>query len=120
MKFIVDKTIFEKFPGVRLGVVVGIRVDNTGRKQDITTLLQEWQEERGKEFAGVDLASHERIKPWREAYSKFGAKPSKYNSSIEALLRRVSQGDKLPQINPVVDLYNALSLKHLLPFLYDV
>lgn len=35
--------------------------------------------------------------------------------SIEALLTRIVKGKGMPHINPVVDLGNAMSLKHLLP-----
>ncbi|MEZ4529653.1 MAG: phenylalanine--tRNA ligase beta subunit-related protein [Thermomicrobiales bacterium] len=41
-------------------------------------------------------------------------KPSKYRSSIEAMLRSAQSG-RLRPINPLVDLYNAISLRHLLP-----
>ncbi|MBN2222235.1 MAG: arginine--tRNA ligase, partial [Vallitaleaceae bacterium] len=79
-------------------------------------LLKEWTNKRKVEFSNVAIPEHERIKPWREAYSKFGSKPSKYNSSIESLLKRATSGNDLPNINSVVDLYNAMSLKHLMPF----
>lgn len=116
MKFSVDSKIFQEFPSVKLGVVVGLGIDNYKSSKEITTLLNEWQRKRGQEFASIDIASHDSVKSWREAYSRFGSKPSKYNSSIESLLKRVAKGGTLPQINPLVDLYNALSLRHLLPF----
>ena len=116
MKLIIDKKIFEEFQSVKLGVVIGLGVDNVGSKPEINELLKEWSENRKTEFSNTSITEHERIKPWREAYSKFGAKPSKYNSSIESLLKRVSSGSNLPNINPIVDLYNAMSLKHLMPY----
>jgi DNA/RNA-binding domain of Phe-tRNA-synthetase-like protein len=51
----------------------------------------------------------------RQAFSAFGAKPSKYPSSAEALAARVLKGQPLPRINRLVDLYNAVSIRHLLP-----
>jgi DNA/RNA-binding domain of Phe-tRNA-synthetase-like protein len=44
-----------------------------------------------------------------------GAKPSKYPSSVEALAARVLRGEALPRVNRLVDIYNAVSVKHLLP-----
>jgi DNA/RNA-binding domain of Phe-tRNA-synthetase-like protein len=35
--------------------------------------------------------------------------------SVEALVRRARRGDELPIVNPLVGLYNALSLKYVLP-----
>jgi DNA/RNA-binding domain of Phe-tRNA-synthetase-like protein len=52
---------------------------------------------------------------WREAYRRFGAKPKDHPSSIENLVRRVSKGHSLRHVNRLVDLYNAISLKHLVP-----
>jgi DNA/RNA-binding domain of Phe-tRNA-synthetase-like protein len=50
---------------------------------------------------------------WREAYRQFGANPKRTRSSVDALLRRAPDG--LPQINRLVDLYNAISVAHRLP-----
>jgi DNA/RNA-binding domain of Phe-tRNA-synthetase-like protein len=61
------------------------------------------------------IAEHPRIKPWREAYKAFGAKPSEFRSSIEAMARRALRGDQLPSINALVDIGNIVSLQHLVP-----
>jgi DNA/RNA-binding domain of Phe-tRNA-synthetase-like protein len=50
---------------------------------------------------------------WRDAYQAFGAKPKRTRPSVEALLRRVEAG--LPRIDRLTDIYNAMSVKHLLP-----
>ncbi len=52
---------------------------------------------------------------WRDAYRQFGAKPSEHRSSIEALARRVLKPSSLPDINPLVDIGNLLSLRYRLP-----
>jgi DNA/RNA-binding domain of Phe-tRNA-synthetase-like protein len=51
---------------------------------------------------------------WREAYRAFGAKPQRTRPSVEALLRRLDQ-DGLPRIDRITDVYNAVSIAHLLP-----
>jgi DNA/RNA-binding domain of Phe-tRNA-synthetase-like protein len=51
---------------------------------------------------------------WREAYRAFGAKPQRTRPSVEALLRRVDPGG-LPRIDRITDVYNAVSIAHLLP-----
>lgn len=53
------------------------------------------------------------IAAWREAYRGFGAKPSDFKNSAEALTRRAING--LPRINPLTDLYNALSVLYSAP-----
>ena len=53
----------------------------------------------------------ERIEAWRTAYRAFGAKPQRTRPSVDALIRRMP----LPEINLVVDAYNAVSVRHGLP-----
>jgi DNA/RNA-binding domain of Phe-tRNA-synthetase-like protein len=52
---------------------------------------------------------------WRAAYRAFGSKKTSYRDACEALLRRLAAGDHLPRILPLVDLYNAISVKHVMP-----
>jgi DNA/RNA-binding domain of Phe-tRNA-synthetase-like protein len=53
------------------------------------------------------------VASWREAYRGFGAKPQRTRNSLEALLRRAESG--LPRVNRLTDLYNAVSVLHLIP-----
>lgn len=55
------------------------------------------------------------IRAWRDAYKRFGARPSDFRASIEALARRVLRGDALPAINALVDIGNLVSLRYLMP-----
>ncbi|MFE3022332.1 B3/4 domain-containing protein [Streptomyces sp. NPDC059256] len=52
---------------------------------------------------------------WRAAYTAFGAKPSRTRNSAEALGKRALTDAGLPRINRLVDLYNAISVAHLIP-----
>ena len=58
---------------------------------------------------------HPHIAAWRAAFSAFGAKPSRYPSSAEALLSRVLKGQPLPRVNALVDLYNSISVRYVVP-----
>ncbi|MEV6587064.1 B3/B4 domain-containing protein [Streptomyces acidicola] len=62
-------------------------------------------------------APHEdpHLAAWREAYSAFGSKPSRTRNSAEALAKRALSEAGLPRINLLVDLYNAISVAHLIP-----
>ncbi|WP_175407449.1 B3/4 domain-containing protein [Streptomyces sp. TRM64462] len=52
---------------------------------------------------------------WRDAYTAFGAKPSRTRNSAEALARRALADGGLPRVNRLVDAYNAVSVAHLVP-----
>ncbi len=62
---------------------------------------------------GAPPESLPEIAAWREAFLSFGVKPRQARSSVEALLRRVDAG--LPRIDRLTDLYNAVSVEHLIP-----
>ncbi|MBV7696338.1 B3/4 domain-containing protein [Streptomyces sp. TRM70350] len=52
---------------------------------------------------------------WREVYTAFGSKPSRTRNSAEALAKRALTDAGLPRINVLVDVYNAISVAHLIP-----
>jgi len=54
------------------------------------------------------------VAAWRAAYRAFGAKPQRTRNSLEALVRRAA-ADGLPRVNPLTDLYNAVSVLHQVP-----
>jgi len=115
MKFEVDSKIFENFPGLNLGIVIAKNVDNTGENVEVINFLREQEKSVAENFETETLSQNQKIAPWRAAYSSFGAKPKKYKCSVEALMRRAIKGEQLPHISKLVDIYNALSLKHVLP-----
>ncbi|WP_024303014.1 B3/4 domain-containing protein [Pseudogulbenkiania sp. MAI-1] len=52
---------------------------------------------------------------WADAFRKFGAKPQRTPCSAEALRKRVLRDGGMPSIDPVVDLYNAISIQYAVP-----
>jgi DNA/RNA-binding domain of Phe-tRNA-synthetase-like protein len=113
--FSVQKELFDILPDLTIGVVVAKDVDNTRHSKEIDDLLTQTIEEMKKNFIGDKAQEHPRIKPWRTAFTKLGISGSKFPSSIESMARRVLKGDPFPKINPLVDLYNSVSLKFLVP-----
>jgi DNA/RNA-binding domain of Phe-tRNA-synthetase-like protein len=114
-KLKISQNIFEKYPDLVLGVAVLNNIDNSGDDPKIQALLRDAEKSAIKHIGDTQLVEHPHIAPWREAYRLFGAKPKKYLSSIENLARRVSRGDQVRHINKLVDLYNLVSLKYLVP-----
>jgi DNA/RNA-binding domain of Phe-tRNA-synthetase-like protein len=115
MHFSIQKELFDLLPELTIGVVVATGVDNTHSSGEIDILLSQTIEEMKKNFVTEKAQEHPRIKPWRNAFSKLGISGSKFPSSIESMARRILKGDPFPKINPLVDLYNSLSLKYLVP-----
>lgn len=63
----------------------------------------------GAPWADAHLAA------WAGVFRAFGAKPQRTPCSAEALRKRVLRDGTLPSIDPVVDLYNAVSLRYAIP-----
>ncbi|MEU0451897.1 phenylalanine--tRNA ligase beta subunit-related protein [Streptomyces sp. NPDC006129] len=56
-----------------------------------------------------------RVEAWHTAYRSFGTNPRRVRPSVDALGRRLAKKKTLPRINPAVDSYNAVSVRHGLP-----
>lgn len=115
MFFSIQKELFDILPDLTIGMVAAKDVDNTHPFKEIDDLLTQAVEEVKKNFVGDKAQEHPRIKPWRTAFSKLGISGSKFPSSIESMARRILKGDPFPKINPLVDLYNSVSLRFLVP-----
>ncbi len=115
MKFVVDKRIFEKIDNLYIGVVVAKGVDNSKHYPEIDKMLDSSIKLAEKKFLDKKVKEDPLIIPYREAFSKLGINPNRYQCSVEALFTRISKGKRVPSINPLVDLNNAISLKHNLP-----
>ena len=115
MLFSIQKELFDHLPDLTIGMVVATGLDNTHPSSGIDQLLQQAIEALKKNFVGDKAQDHPRIKPWRTAFTKLGISGSKFPSSIESMAKRILRGDPFPKINPLVDLYNSISLRYLVP-----
>ena len=113
-RFIIEPQFWSLFPAARIGVVIARGVDNTRNAELCAALLADAVAGAGHVVGATDIATYPAIAPWRDAYRAFGVKPAKQRSSIENLLRSAVAGH-VRSINPLVDLYNTVSLRHLLP-----
>jgi DNA/RNA-binding domain of Phe-tRNA-synthetase-like protein len=111
----VDPQIHEQYPGYAVLVIYARDLRNGASTEQSVGLLRDAEARQRSAFGEEKPAAHPHIAAWRQAFGQFGAKPSRYPCSVEALLSRVLKGQELPGINEVVDLYNAISVRHVLP-----
>lgn len=111
----VNPQIFERFPEYQALIVYAEGIQNFPSTEESRALLRSAEQACRATLTLDTVLLHPHIVAWRDAYRRFGAKPKKYPSSVEALLLRTLKGQDIPSINGLVDLYNALSLKYLLP-----
>lgn len=115
MKIMIDPAIFSSFPGLRIGVVRAMGVDNHGHSLGLQEKVKKIQSEIRDDLDRETLAEYPKIQNWRKAYTRFGAKPKKHRSSVENLYRMTLEGRNLRPINKLVDIYNYVSLMHMIP-----
>lgn len=77
-------------------------------------ILNDAAAEARKNLAGDSLHEHPHLDAWRKKYSSFGCGPRRARCSAEALLERCLKKGLAP-IHRMVDVYNAVSIKHVVP-----
>lgn len=104
------------FPDYRVAVVVaeGLSIAPE-RPAALDALITAREEAARAQWDGTELAQIPGVAAWRAAYKGFGIKQTRYRSSVERLVKNVLAGRPLARVNAFVDLYNAVSLAHVLP-----
>ena len=115
MRFTIDKAIFGNYPGLRLGAVIAKNISNVGNSGEFSDKFKSLQEEVRLKLNHGLLSQQPKIACWRRAYSSFGAKPKGHKSSVENLYSLILRGGTVRPINKLVDIYNFISIKHMLP-----
>ena len=105
--FQIATSLFDRFPELRVGLI-RLKLPEA-LPVGAVPAAQVALAEAHKLPATVDFG------PWHEAFRWFGSKPKKYRCAAEALLMRVKAGGDIPSILPLVDLYNAVSIRTGLP-----
>jgi DNA/RNA-binding domain of Phe-tRNA-synthetase-like protein len=110
--------------------IVGL--PGSGKTTLFTALTKAHGGEYGKTNVGVAAIADARlatrsegelpeIQAWRRAFSRMGLKPTQYRCASESLLRRFKKEKSLPQVHPLIDLCNAVSLAFAIPVaVFDV
>lgn len=114
-RFIVEDDFWSLFPHAKIGIVICQGIDNSSRDvEKYEKLLREAEKEAHKFLRLEEFSSNPVISVWREAFQKFKTKKGA-RCSIEALLKRVKNGNPIGTINPLVDIYNSISLRYGFP-----
>ncbi|MFN0281200.1 MAG: B3/4 domain-containing protein [Kineosporiaceae bacterium] len=109
----VDSRVREAYPDYVAVLVAAAGLVPGPTSEHSEAMLREAESMTGERLR--DRAPHDlpEVMAWRRAYQGFGVRPREARSSIESLLRRATTG--LPRIDRLTDVYNAVSMLHLLP-----
>lgn len=111
----VDPRIWELRPDFVVTVVRARGLSNGPSDETSTSGLRRAEQSARDALNSGEPAALPHVSAWRDAYRAFGAKAQRTPCSAEALLKRVVDGEDLPAINRLVDLYNAVSVEFALP-----
>lgn len=111
----ITNDVAQKFPSLRIGVIVAEAVDIQNREDELEALKKEKVESIRKKHRTAEIAEHPYIRAWRRTYQQFGTDPEEVTPTAENMIRRVLNGENLYTINTAVDAYLLVELEHLLP-----
>lgn len=94
-------------------LLISVEGIDPGATLDVEGVIAHAEESARVVLAERDVTEIPHVAAWRDAYRDFGAKPQRLRNSLESLLRRAPSG--LPRINPLTDIYNAISVIHQVP-----
>ncbi len=117
VKFIVDTEFWDVFPDAQINMLIVRNINNRGSEEnhdDFSELLNRAAKEANQFLTEDTFSQNQVVDEWRKAFGKFKTKKGT-RSSIEALLKRANQGREFTPINPLVDIYNSVSLKYAVP-----
>jgi len=115
MRFVAQPDVFSRIPGVRIVVVVAAGLDMMVARPAVEEAWRAAWRAAGAAASYGNAQSHPRVAPWRARWQALGISGKQFPSSIEATLRRALKGGDPYQINPLVDFYNTISLRHFVP-----
>lgn len=102
-------------PGFTYVAVEADGLVNGPSTEGTSTLLDDAARRLAERLGGRPPHEDPHMAAWRETYTAFGSKPSRTRNSAEALAKRALSDAGLPRINVLVDVYNAISVAHLIP-----
>jgi len=115
MQVIVEPAVTGLLPDLCLGIVVARGIDNRIQAPErFQALLDEGIAASRRHLPSPEFADNPAIAVWRAAFKRFKIRKGA-RSSIEALLKRLQNGNPVNPINPLVDIYNFISMKHGIP-----
>lgn len=109
-QFTVQAAFWKIFPDVRIAVLSVHHLDNHQRGQVPPELLDEANQHVAELIPNEPISANPLIHEWREAFRKFKTKKGA-RFAVENLLKRAKKGNPVRSIDPLVDIYNAISLR---------
>src|SRR5688572_25848600 len=118
MNFQHSAAIWRDFPELVPGVLFAQGITRDARVEASVARFNAIAQQR---LATTGEGELPEVQAWRRTFSRMGLKPTQYRCASESLLRRFRKEGALPQLHPLVDLCNAVSIAFAIPIaVFDV
>ncbi|MFI7221324.1 B3/4 domain-containing protein [Micromonospora maritima] len=112
----IDDRVLTSVPDYVLGLIAVPAVEVGPASPTVSALLTSAEDALHRaDLDKAGVAELPGVAAWRAAYRAVGVNPNRFPCAAESIARRVARGDRLPRINALVDLCNAVSLDTALP-----
>jgi DNA/RNA-binding domain of Phe-tRNA-synthetase-like protein len=115
MNIVLSQQVIELFPQAQVAVLVCRGLDNSPGRPAAEKVISGLEQHALDNLFDGPPGSHPYLAAWRAAYRAFGTDPRSHTVSSEALFKRFRKSRELPRISPAVDIYNLVSVVHMLP-----
>lgn len=113
-KFVTKPEIYELFPEAK---IAGLLISGLKKKSfpagAIATIINNQLELTSRISSTIKLRKE--IRDWTRVIEKIGLNSKEVIPAHTALINRVLKQRRLPSINPIVDLYNIISIRNIIP-----
>jgi len=112
VKFSYDQIVRDEFPEL---VSRALTIEGVSPRANSSVWVAHFSDIAWHRLRAETESTFPEIQAWRKAYTRMGLKPTQYRCASEALLRRFRNDRALPNIHPLIDLCNAVSIAFAIP-----
>jgi arginyl-tRNA synthetase len=117
MKFEIKSEVFEKFPNMFIAIPIIKGFKNKGNDEIVEKLMRDAEKILKNSYKDIkEYEADDKVRSYFECFKAFGVNPKKVRPTHYSLGKRVIGGGELPDVNPMVNVYNAFSIKYVTPF----
>ncbi|MFD3357741.1 B3/B4 domain-containing protein [Streptomyces fradiae] len=113
--FRIAPAVADAFPGTLVALVTASGLRNRETWPATAAAVEELERRLADGTWRPADETDPRVGAWHTAYRSFGTNPRRVRPSVDALGRRLAKKGALPRVNPAVDAYNSVSVRHGLP-----
>jgi DNA/RNA-binding domain of Phe-tRNA-synthetase-like protein len=111
--------VWSAHPGLVAGVIFAASLPKDGELATpdgpVAAAVARYLAAAEQRLAGGAESDLPEIQAWRRTFARMGLKPTQYRCAAESLLRRYRKEREVPQLHPLINLCNAISMAYAIP-----